>query len=67
MTKKLLLFAPAAFDLAETTRMIEIARGIGEHPLASQAFEIQFITNGGNLERLVEEAGFPLQRLWSHA
>jgi hypothetical protein len=57
MKKKTLLFAPAAFDLAETTRMIETAKGIGRQPLASQTFEIQFISNGGNLEHLIEEAG----------
>ncbi len=28
MSKKVLLFAPVTFDLAETTRMIEIATGI---------------------------------------
>lgn len=28
MAKKILLFAPMAFNLAETTRMIEIAKGI---------------------------------------
>jgi UDP:flavonoid glycosyltransferase YjiC (YdhE family) len=63
MPKKLLLFAPAAFDLAETTRMIEIAKGIANHPHASQVFEIQFISNGGDLEHLIEEEGFPLKRL----
>ena len=36
MTKKLLLFAPVTFDLAETTRMIEIAKGIINHPVGKQ-------------------------------
>lgn len=63
MAKKILLFAPVTFDLAETTRMIEIAKGIANHPLASQAFAIQFISNGGDLEHLIEEQGFPLKRL----
>ena len=63
MAKKILLFAPAAFDLAETTRMIEIAKGVVRHPLASQTFEIQFISNGGDLEYLIEAEGFPLTRL----
>jgi UDP:flavonoid glycosyltransferase YjiC (YdhE family) len=63
MTKKLLLFAPVTFDLAETTRMIEIAKGIINHPLASKVFDIQFISNGGDLEHLIEEEGFPLKRL----
>jgi UDP:flavonoid glycosyltransferase YjiC (YdhE family) len=63
MTKKALVFAPAAFDLAETTRMIEIAKGIVNHPAASQVFDIQFISDGGDLEYLIEDAGFPLKRL----
>ena len=63
MIKKLLLFAPVTFDLAETTRMIEIAKGIVRHPDASKAFDIQFISNGGDLEYLIEEEGFSLQRL----
>jgi UDP:flavonoid glycosyltransferase YjiC (YdhE family) len=63
MAKKTLLFAPAAFDLAETTRMLEIAKGMIRHPKASHAFEIQFISNGGNLEHLIEEEGFALKRL----
>jgi UDP:flavonoid glycosyltransferase YjiC (YdhE family) len=63
MSKKLLLFAPVTFDLAETTRMIEIAKGIVNHPSASKVFDIQFISNGGDLEHLIEEEGFPLKRL----
>jgi UDP:flavonoid glycosyltransferase YjiC (YdhE family) len=63
MPKKLLLFAPVTFDLAETTRMLEIAKGIVNHPAAGKVFDLQFISNGGDLEHLVEEAGFALQRL----
>jgi UDP:flavonoid glycosyltransferase YjiC (YdhE family) len=63
MSEKILLFAPAAFDLAETTRMIEIAKGIVNHPEAGKVFTIQFISDGGDLEYLIEEAGFPLKRL----
>lgn len=63
MDKKCLLFAPVTFDLAETTRMIEIAKGISNHPAACQVFDIQFISNGGDLEHLIEEQGFPLKRL----
>ncbi len=61
--KKVLLFAPVTFDLAETTRMIEIAKGVRNHPQASQDFDIRFISNGGDLEHLIEEEGFPLHRL----
>ena len=63
MTKKVLLFAPAAFNLAETTRMLEIAKGVVHHDLASKAFDIQFISDGGDFEYLIEEEGFPLQKL----
>jgi UDP:flavonoid glycosyltransferase YjiC (YdhE family) len=63
MEKKVLLFAPAAFDLAETTRMIEIAKAVARHPEASRAFDIRFISDGGDLEHLIEEEGFPLKRL----
>jgi len=63
MPKKVLLFAPVTFDLAETTRMIEIAKGIRNHEAASKVFDIQFISNGGDLEHLIEEEGFPLKRL----
>jgi hypothetical protein len=61
--KKSILFAPVAFDLAETTRMIEIAKGIRRHKAASEVFDIQFISDGGDLEHLIEEEGFPLKRM----
>lgn len=63
MTKKVLLFAPVTFDLAETTRMIEIAKGIAQDERARAVFDIQFISNGGDLEHLIEEEGFPLKRM----
>ena len=46
--KKNLIFAPAAFNLADTTRMIEIAKGITAHDVASKVSEIQFILDGGD-------------------
>ena len=61
--KKTLLFAPCAYDLAETTRMIEIAKGIRKHESAGKVFDIQFIADGGNLEHLIEEEGFPLKKM----
>ena len=63
MSKKVLLFAPAAMNLAETTRMIEIAKGISRHPEASQVFAIQFISDGGEFEHLIEEEGFALKKM----
>ena len=61
--KRLLLFAPAAFSLAETSRMTEIAKGVRDHPRASKAFDIHFISEGGSFERLIEELGFPITRV----
>lgn len=58
-----LLFAPAAYNLAETTRMVEIAKGVREHPEASKCFETHFISEGGKFERLIEDLGFPLTRV----
>jgi len=63
MPKKVLLFAPCAFNLAETSRMVEIAKGIERHPTASQTFDIHFISDGGEFEQLIEKHGFPLTRL----
>lgn len=63
MPKRILLFAPAAFDLAETTRMLEIAKGLIHHEAASKVFEIQFMSDGGDFEHLIEEEGFSLKKM----
>ena len=63
MSKRILLFAPAAFNLAETSRMVEIAKGVERNPEAAGVFEIQFISNGGEFERLIEKHGFSLTRM----
>lgn len=63
MPKKTLLFAPVAFNLAETTRMLEIAKGVRQHPQASQIFNVQFISDGGEFEPLIEAEGFPLKKM----
>jgi len=54
---KTLLFAPAAYNLAETTRMLAMARACREF------FNCTFLTFGGQFEHLISEAGFPLHRL----
>lgn len=59
MSKRVLLFAPAAFDLSETARMIEIAKGVVHHQDANNIFDIHFISNGGDFEYLIEQEGFP--------
>ncbi len=63
MTQKTLLFAPAAYNLAETTRMIEIAKGIKANESANKVFAIQFVSEGGQFEQLIEDEGFPLKRI----
>jgi nucleotide-binding universal stress UspA family protein len=63
MSRKILLFAPAAFDLAETTRMVEIAKAILHHKEANKIFYVQFISNGGEFEHLIREEKLPLELL----
>ena len=63
ISKRTLLFAPCAFNLAETSRMVEIAKGIRRHPTAARVFDLQFISNGGDFESLIEKHGFPLTRM----
>ncbi len=58
MAKKVLLFAPAAYSLAETSRMIEIAKAIRNYPKANEIFEIQFISEGGKFENLISKNNF---------
>ncbi len=58
MPKKIMLFAPVTFDLAERLRMLEIAKGIRDHPQASKAFDIQFISNGGDLNTSSRKRAF---------
>jgi len=63
MPKQIFLFAPCAFNLAETTRMVEIAKAIVRHPMANGVFEIHFICDGGEFEHLIENHHFALTRL----
>jgi len=63
MSKKILLFAPCAFNLAETSRMLEIAKGVARHEAASKVFDIHFMSDGGDFEHLIEEEGFALKKM----
>jgi UDP:flavonoid glycosyltransferase YjiC (YdhE family) len=54
---KTLIFSPAAYNLAETTRCLEIAKACQNH------FEILFISYGGEFENLIEQNGFSIRRL----
>ena len=50
-------FFPATWNLAETTRTIQVAKACREE------FLISFASYGGQFEKLIEEEGFPLARL----
>jgi UDP:flavonoid glycosyltransferase YjiC (YdhE family) len=54
---KTLVLAVAGYNLAETGRMIEIARTAREH------FDILFISYGGRFESLIEREGFTLREM----
>jgi len=54
---KTLVFAVAGYNLAETGRMIEIARAARKH------FRVAFASYGGQFEELIEDEGFPLTKL----
>ena len=55
--KKKLVMAVAGYNLAETGRMIEIAREARKH------FEIVFASYGGKFEELIEKEGFNLVKM----
>jgi hypothetical protein len=63
MSQNTMLFAPCAFNLAETSRMLEIAKGIVREPQARKVFGIHFISDGGDFESLIEKHGFALTRM----
>lgn len=54
---KTLIFAVAGYNLAETGRMIEIARAARKH------FRVIFASYGGKFEPLIEDEGFRLVRM----
>jgi UDP:flavonoid glycosyltransferase YjiC (YdhE family) len=57
LIKHKLLFGTIGWNIAETTRMIEVAK------LFRDQYECHFFSYGGQFEELVEEAGFTLHRL----
>jgi UDP:flavonoid glycosyltransferase YjiC (YdhE family) len=52
-----LVFSPAAYNLAETTRTLEVAAACRD------TFDIVFASYGGEFEKLIEEKGFRLRQL----
>ncbi len=61
--KRTLVFAPCAFNLAETSRMVEIAKAVERDPLANKVFRIHFISDGGEFESMIEKHDFALTRM----
>lgn len=54
---KTIAFAAAGYNLAETTRMIEIAKACKEH------VHIIFMSYGGRFEGMIEEEGFSIKKM----
>jgi len=61
--KRMLVFAPCAFNLAETSRMVEIAKAVRADPVAGKVFDMHFISDGGEFEPMIEKHGFALARM----
>jgi UDP:flavonoid glycosyltransferase YjiC (YdhE family) len=55
--RRTLIFAVAGYNLAETGRMIEIARAAREH------FDVLFASYGGQFEDLIKAEGFALREM----
>lgn len=54
---KTIIFAAAGYNLAETTRMIEVAKACKGH------FNIIFMCYGGRFEGMIEEEGFSIKKM----
>ena len=54
---KTIIFSPAAYNLAETTRALEIAKA------CRNLFDILFVSYGGRFENLIEKEGFRIINL----
>lgn len=54
MQRRVLVFFPATWNLAETTRTLEVAKA------CHHSFDVQFASYGGQFEPLIEDAGFVL-------
>jgi UDP:flavonoid glycosyltransferase YjiC (YdhE family) len=55
--KKTLIFAVAGYNLAETGRMLEIAKAVRAD------FDVLFMSYGGRFEDLIEKEGFALRKM----
>lgn len=57
MQRSILVFFPATWNLAETTRTLEVAKA------CHHRFDVQFASYGGQFEPFIEDAGFALTKL----
>ena len=60
---KTFVFAPACYNLAETTRMLEIAKAMARHPRMRETITIRFMSEGGEFEGLIRDEGFALDTI----
>ena len=60
---KTFIFAPACYDLAETTRMLEVAKAMARHPRMRETIRIRFMSEGGEFEGLITAEGFTLDTI----
>lgn len=61
--KRPIVFAPCAFNLAETSRMVEIAKAVVRDITASRVFDVHFISDGGEFESMIERHGFAMTHM----
>src|SRR5664279_2987516 len=61
--RKTLVFAPACYNLAETTRMLEIAKAMASDPQIAALFDLRFMSEGGEFEQLIEAEGFVVETI----
>lgn len=53
-----------AFNLAETSKMLEIAEGAaGATPWTNKIFASHFISDGGDFQSMIEKNGFASTRM----
>jgi UDP:flavonoid glycosyltransferase YjiC (YdhE family) len=60
---KTFVFAPACYNLAETTRMLEIAKAMARHSRMRETITIRFMSEGGEFEGLIRDEGFALDTI----
>ena len=67
LPEKILLSAPCAFNLAEASRLVEIAMALEHHPKARGAFAVHLISDGGDFEDFDRKARLRVRLEWSPA